>query len=134
MRITQLVFAAILLAFITALFSCKTADISVRGENFDTFYQRFHTDSAFQISRLKFPLDGLKVDETGEHNWNVNNWNVLTIPVFEVDTTEFNVFFELKDKTFTQKAWIDNSGFSIEYRFDLLKKKWYLVYAMEVNL
>lgn len=27
-------------------------------ENFDSFYDKFHKDSLFQISRLKFPLKG----------------------------------------------------------------------------
>ncbi|HCY00693.1 MAG TPA: hypothetical protein DG754_11190 [Bacteroidales bacterium] len=74
------------------------------------------------------------IDGYGEHPWNEENWTQLTIPVFEADTANFEIEFEREKKTFTQKSWIKNSGFASEYRFELRKRKWYLVYALEQNL
>jgi hypothetical protein len=114
--------------------SCGSQRKFFGAENFDAFYQRFHTDSAFQYTRLKFPLQGKRVDADGDHQWTPKSWTPLTKPVFDADTTVFKVEYEQTRNTFTQKSWIDSSGFSVEYRFELLKRKWYLVYAMEVNL
>lgn len=114
--------------------SCGSQRRFLGTEDFDTFYQRFHIDSAFQYSRLNFPLQGKKINSNGEVEWTPNNWMPITIPVFETDTSVFEVRYERGKNTFTQKSWVDSSGFSVEYRFELLKRKWFLVYALEVNL
>ena len=46
-------------------------------EDFDRFYDKFHKDSIFQISRIKFPLDGAKFDSGEEMKWSINNWTML---------------------------------------------------------
>jgi hypothetical protein len=38
-------------------------------EDFDKFYDKFHKDSIFQMSRIIFPLDGIKVEYDGEKKW-----------------------------------------------------------------
>jgi hypothetical protein len=113
---------------------CTTQRIHSRTEKFETFYSRFHSDSAFQYSRLHFPLQGKRIDGDGERSWTKENWTTLTVPVFEVDTSIFSITYEQQPRSFTQKSWIDNSGFSVEFRFEVIKRKWYLVYAEEVNL
>ncbi len=117
-----------------ALSSCTSSKKIARFENFDDFYGKFHSDSIFQLSRVNFPLKGKKIDSSGEQNWSKENWSVLTIPVYDVDTTVFKVRYEHSNMVFSQKSWIENSGFSVEHRFELIKRKWYLVYALEVNL
>ena len=122
---------AIIATFTT---SCSTQRNFSFKEDFDSFYQKFHSDSAFQYSRLRFPLQGQKIDGDENQKWNNNNWNILTIPVFIADTSVFKVEYNKTEKTFTQKSWIESSGFGVEYRFELIRRKWYLVYALEVNL
>lgn len=117
-----------------AFSSCTSNKMIGRFENFDEFYSKFHSDSVFQLSRISFPLKGKKIDSSGEQNWSKENWSMLTIPVFEVDTTVFKVHYERSNMVFNQKSWIENSGFSVEHRFELVKRKWFLDYALEVNL
>lgn len=135
MRKHKIVFVFVVFAMITFLWSgCSTQRIFSRTESFESFYQKFHNDTAFQHSRIHFPLQGKKVDSTGEQDWTLQNWTTLTIPVFEVDTSVFNVSYDQQPRSFTQKSWIDNSGFSVEFRFEVIRRKWFLVFAEEVNL
>jgi hypothetical protein len=60
------------------------------AETFDTFNIKFHSDSLFQISRIKFPLQGKQIDAFEEREWTLKNWVMLKVPVTErVDTTEY---------------------------------------------
>lgn len=103
-------------------------------ENFDEFYNRFHTDSLFQMSRIKFPLQGKKVDWEGEKSWSEKNWKTMKVRIFDVDTSEFKTDYRKTENSFVEKFWIEDSGYRSEYRFNLIRKKWYLVYANELNL
>lgn len=121
------------LIFICGIFltSCNT---NSNTEDFDQFYAKFHNDSTFQMSRIRFPLEGKKSDGFDKQNWSEKNWDILKTKIFDVDTTEFKIEFKKTDTEFFQKCYIPNSGFKNEYRFELLNKKWYLVYALDANL
>src|SRR5690606_1749984 len=103
-------------------------------ENFNTFYDKFHKDSLFQISRIKFPLEGVYVDSKGEKEWSARNWTMLKIKIFDVDTSEYKVKIQRTDTTFYQKFWLDSSGFWGEYKFQSLNNKWFLIYRTEQDL
>lgn len=104
------------------------------AENFDSFYDKFHADSAFQMSRIMFPINGLKVDSNGAKQWSVENWTVLKTKIYDVDRTQFKTEFSRTEERFIQKFWVENSGYSAEYHFELVGKKWFLVYARDTNL
>lgn len=50
-------------------------------EMFETFNRRFHIDSAFQLSRIAFPINGRYVDGENSYAWTTNNWELLKKPV-----------------------------------------------------
>lgn len=137
---TKLFSLLFLLAFIS-FSSCKTtkdktsskAVTSSFDEDFDKFYNRFHTDSIFQLSRIVFPLSGMQVDGIEENKWEKENWVLFKTRIYDVDTTRFKVKYKKTSKTFTQKAWVENSGFSSECRFEIVNKKWHLVYFLDQN-
>jgi hypothetical protein len=104
------------------------------GENFDKFYDKFHKDSLFQMSRVKFPLGGMSLDGFTITQWTKDNLPLMKSKIYDVDTTEYKVTFNKTEKTFTEKVWIQNSGFSWECRFELIDKRWYLVYVLASNL
>ncbi len=108
----------------------KTTDTNTTPEDFDVFYERFHIDSSFQMSRLRFPLKG--TDEFAKE-WTPKNWALLKGKIFDVDTAMFKVDFKKTDTEFMQKAWINSSGFMTECKFELIEGKWYLVYRLEFN-
>jgi hypothetical protein len=104
------------------------------GEDFDKFYERFHEDSVFQVSRLKFPVDGMSVKGEEKVKWTRDNLPLLKTKIYDIDTTRFKITFRKTEKMFTQKVWIEDSEFSSEYRFELINKKWYLVYVLDQDL
>jgi len=104
------------------------------GEDFDKFYERFHEDSVFQVSRVKFPLDGMSIEGSEIIQWTRDNLPLLKTKIYDVDTTRYKVTFKKTEKMFTQKVWIEYSEFSSEYRFELIGKKWYLVYVFGQDL
>jgi hypothetical protein len=114
--------------------STKSNHSNFFTEDFSKFYNRFHTDYSFQISRIKFPLQGVKVDGFETKNWSRKNWSMMKIKIYDIDTTWYKVNYKKTDNSFTQKFWVQDTGFSSEYRFELIKNKWYLVYALDKNL
>jgi hypothetical protein len=103
-------------------------------EDFDIFYEKFHNDSLFQMSRIKFPLKGVKVDSDGKLEWSKSNWATLKTKIFDIDTTQYKIEYKKTKHSFYQKFWIENSGFWSEYKFDVIDKKWFLVYAVDQSL
>lgn len=129
------------IVIITFLDSCtyrkenqpKTESLDSLIENFDEFYNKFHNDSTFQMSRIKFPLEGGSVDDQGNVEWTKENWTIMKKRIYDIDTTLYKTDFKKTSEKFVEKFWIENSGNSSEYRFELIDKKWFLVYALESN-
>ena len=103
-------------------------------EDFDKFYDRFHADSAFQMSRIKFPLKGASHDIDNSTAWTPKNWQIMRTRVYDVDQSKYKVKYTKTETTFTQRVWIDGAGFNTECRFELIDGKWFLVYVKDENL
>ena len=103
-------------------------------EKFDVFYNEFHSDSLFQMSRIKFPLQGQNIDGFKKNKWTKVNWVLLKTKIYDVDTLEFKTRWKKSTTSFVQKCYLEHSGFSSEYRFQLIKKKWYLTYALDITI
>lgn len=100
-------------------------------EDFDTFYDRFHEDESFQRSRVKFPLGGMSIEDGDEIPWTRDNFPLMKVRIYDVDTREYKVSYEKKPTRFTQRVWLEASEFSSEYRFELIDGKWFLVYVLD---
>ena len=127
-------YALILLFTLTVLSNCHSiksiTSKTKKPEDFDQFYDRFHKDSSFQVSRLKFPLGGQ--NQFGKP-WTTSNWHLLKGKIYDVDKSKFKVDFKKTSTDFYQRVWLDASGFSSESRFKLIDGKWFLVYELEQN-
>lgn len=131
-----------LVLILLILVSCKQESQNIQiqkpavsdSEDFEYFYDRFHADSAFQMSRIKFPLKGFQVDGNIKSQWTKENWSLMKVRIFDVDTTEIKVKFEKKENQFYEKFWLENSGFWGESQFEKINGKWFLTYAAEYNL
>lgn len=116
------------------------------NENFDIFYTKFYRDSLFQISRIKFPLEGdnsnfiyndeilTKELETPVYKienktfyWKKDGW--MFIKTFEKDSID-DYFKELKKSKRETKEVISlkYSGFKSTRMFRVIDGNWYLVY------
>jgi hypothetical protein len=102
-------------------------------ENFDKFYDRFHTDSTFQLSRIKFPLQGGYHTLDNSSKWTPQNWHMMKTRVYDVDKNKYRATYSKTETTFTQKVWIDSAGLFTECRFELIDGKWFLVYMNDEN-
>lgn len=102
-------------------------------ESFDTFYTKFHTDSAFHMSRIKFPLSGYSDDCGEQTNWTPENWRVFKVPITEIDTNEFKVSRKSLPNEVMEKVWLEDAGFSIEVKYQLIEGKWYLKHYLEIS-
>jgi hypothetical protein len=112
----------------------KTENENIEMENFDTFYNKFHSDSLFQMARIKFPLEGQNIDGFKKTKWVKANWIMLKTKIYDVDTTKFITNYKKSKTDFIAQCHTEDSGFSSEYRFKIIKNKWHLVYAADKNL
>lgn len=131
-------FFLILVLFFTNCNKSKTAiniqQEKILAEDFDSFYNQFHSDSLFQMARIKFPLEGENIDGFKKTKWTKENWNLLKTKIYDVDTTKFKTNYKKTNTGFIEKCYTEDSGFSSEYRFKMTGNKWYLVYAIDKNL
>ena len=127
----------ILLATLTILSACSTSNKTIsesNPENFDTFYDRFHSDESFQLERISFPIKGSSEDINGKTSWTRKNWIPLKVKIYDIDTKTYKVDYKKTTTGFSQKFWLLGSGFLSEYRFERKMGKWFLVYAYDGNL
>ena len=137
---TKLIAPAVILILVAVMLSCRTSKHAaaeppgILHENFDRFYDRFHSDTVFQLSRVRFPLGGYRADGMEEVKWSRDNWPYMRTRIYDVDTTIYKISYKKTENEFVQKVWLENSGFSSESRFRLIKNKWFLVYVLDLNL
>ncbi len=119
-------------AKVTSLKPIKKAAVY---ENFNTFYNHFHNDSVFQVSRVKFPLKGYAID-TSEIpvNWKKDNWIMHKYNINDIDTALFKVETAHDKNSYTEKIYIEGGGFKNERKFKRINGKWYLISYIDENL
>ncbi len=107
-------------------------------DDFKAFYQKFHSDSIYQMEHIVFPLEGLpdKADSTtlasGNFKWNREDWRMQRavdfdlsdytrkiVPVNEVMVVEYIVH--------------KNGQFGMERRFAKFGDEWNLIYYAGLN-
>ena len=103
-------------------------------EDFDKFYDKFHADSTFQMSRIKFPLKGASTNLDTSTPWTPQNWQMLRTRIYDVDKSQYKVKYSKTETSFTQKVWVEGAGFCNECRFELVDGKWFLVYMSDENM
>ena len=138
----------LLTVFGIAIMSCKNDNKSktqdtkqIEGDtslsslpaDFLEFYNRFHKDSAFQMQRITFPLDGaVRAPESNgdsliPYRWRKERWQLH----HEFDN--YNNIFTRKFIIFDQNLIIEritgvNDLFKMERRFGKLSDGWNLIY------
>ena len=108
---------------------------SLNGEDFDNFFDRFKTDSLFQIERVKFPMTmkswDIDEDKPSTDKIEIGSWRHLRFEYNdgyakrEIDayTQETKVF---ADSAKLELRGVDN-GILIDYDFIKLNGQWFLV-------
>lgn len=109
------------------------------SEPFDTFLNRFVSDSTFMFSRIDFPIDGFNSDfsQKGKsYKWYKKDWIFYAEEDMRFKKRK-NVITEVmeQDSSIIWRLYKKNSGYDIKYMFKPNSKgKWMLVYYQHQNL
>ncbi len=107
----------------------------IHYELFDTFSEKFHADSLFQLERLKFPIQGYAVNQEGnESHWSKSNWLMHRFPIQMLDTSVYKVKITERKGERIEEIFIEGSGFRTERVFKQIKGKWYLTSFIDEQL
>jgi hypothetical protein len=110
-------------------------------EEFNDFYTRFYSDSLFQISRIKFPLEFTELSDDGMHDvpaekkefFKMNKWRNLETLKKDTVIYEKNWIEERKKEIiridnshYKECIYIPDSGYSDVRYFELVNNIWVL--------
>jgi len=138
MKKTNLLLGLLLIAFVWACGDAKqtsetdNADNEIANENvvaaesFDTFYEKFIKDKAFQKERTKFPVAGGMHEDGETETWTDANWKPVEKHINSFDTTELAVEIKKTEKRIEHSVGLKNSGLGGSYTFELIDNQWYL--------
>lgn len=113
----------------------KTPDANLEDlpGDFIEFYELFHSDSAYQLKHIAFPLEGFFRDNEKENDiiysiiWTEENW-VLHRRFDPSDTAFTQEFKVLGNSAVTETISALDGLFKIERRFARLSDGWNLIY------
>jgi len=115
--------------------SCRSAKVGQASEDFQGFYQRFLTDSSFQMKRVQFPLPGeratVEIQDTA-YRWKRADW--IMLKDFDLDSTQFKRNLSVTDTLATDEIYTPGAGFYFKMVFEPIQRKWHLVYLVDETL
>ena len=106
--------------------------------DFVDFYEKFHRDSAFQMSHIVFPLQGLpsEVDSLtlaeGRFYWQQEDW-IMHRPLDAGDQDFQRIFTPLNRDLIVEKIVHKTTGFGMMRRWARMGEEWYLIYYAGMN-
>lgn len=142
---TEFKFFIVIACLMLGLIACKNKQYVESDEDvalYDTkeflsFYERFSTDSLFQMQHIIFPLEGIRslqdsLDVVGpDFKWEEDTW-VVHGP-FDDMNGQFNREFLSMKGIVIEKISDQSGSFSMERRFGRLSSGWYLIYYREMG-
>jgi len=106
-------------------------------DEFIVFYEKFHSDSLFQINHINFPLEGAR-KASGNNiklmipfKWELTNW-LLHKPFDDHNATFERKYFKV-GPVIIEKIQDRNNFFAMERRFSKVQGEWYLIYYSVTN-
>jgi hypothetical protein len=107
-------------------------------DDFLEFYKKFHSDSAYQMAHIQFPLEGFPsqadsaVIASGNFRWTAETWRMHRMEAFS-DTAFTRTFLsplpEMVGETLRQK----NTPFAMYRRFYKRGNDWNLIFYSDMN-
>lgn len=134
-------FTLLFLSFLLIL-SCQSpisqADQQGLPDDFVKFYERFHTDSLYQMAHIRFPLEGMptQADSSsilpGAFYWTQDQW-IMHKPI-DPESKEFKREFKPYSADMIVETIRQNDiKFVTMRRFFKQDGEWYLIYYMAPN-
>ncbi len=115
----------------------RTEELKEFPAGFMDFYERFHTDSVYQIEHINFPLPGLPahVDSTQNYDyfrWQQKDWKMMHL--LAPDEQEFQQSFYVPyDQVVIDYIYTTGGAFLMERRFAASGSDWRLIYYWELH-
>jgi hypothetical protein len=116
------------------------SDNSDNSENFADFYQKFTTDSLFQLDRVEFPVHGRYMDndlagtvESDSTIWTRQNWTMIHA-INQEDLSNLRVSKRISDSLAIIKTEGIEFNFAFEETYKMKNGKWYLTNLTDLSL
>ena len=123
---------------VTENVSLASNDLSDMPAGFEAFFNRFHQDSVFQMSRIDFPLEGIPSNADSlqladnSFRWSAQNW-VLHRPFNSHDGQFERKFVPLGDDLVVEQIKVTDGQFGMMRRFAREAEGWRLIYYAGMN-
>jgi hypothetical protein len=128
--------------FLTACSDKKSnvSDNSDKSESFTDFYQKFTTDSLFQLDRVEFPVHGRYMDneiagttESDSTTWTRQNWIIIRA-IKKEDLSNLRISKSISDSIAIIKTEGIDFNFTFEETYKRKNGKWYLTNLTDLSL
>lgn len=109
------------------------------NKDFRTFFDKFHSDSLYQIAHIQQPLKGIPAmvkDESlldGSYIWPMDNW-VMHKPFNNIGNEYLREYIIMDKNIIIENIKHKVSGFGMERRFIKENGDWYLNYYAGMNM
>lgn len=105
-------------------------------EDFVGFYNRFHTDSTYQLDHISFPLEGLPamVDTTmdlGHFKWLKRDWVIHK--TFNDHNGTYIREFDNIHNIITCRIYDTGHRFEMRTRYSKIANEWHMIYYASMN-
>ncbi len=107
-------------------------------QDFAEFYKRFHTDSAYQMEHIVFPLEGLPREAdsltiaNNNFRWQRENWKIQR--GFNLQSSSYEQeLIPVSEGLIVEKIVHKAGGLAMQRRFARLGDEWYLIYYADLN-
>ncbi len=144
MNLSEKINFAVVSLFVLLLFiGCRDASkeeveeppvIVVSG--FETFYEQFHADTAYQLSHIRFPLEGMPSyadgmeEDISKFRWQKEDWLIHK----KMNDEEFEIKFVVFDESLiTEIIKHKSKQLAIVRRFAKSDGEWFLIYYSGLN-
>ena len=130
-----------------ALFSCKnlnqkssenTRENTTENADFTDFYEKFHSDSLFQVEHIAWPLNGMRAVEIDsqsvmqKYTWQPEEWTMHRLAI--LNNGDYEQELTWMDNDFvSERVRLKNSSFGLERHFSRFNNSWELVFYSEMH-
>lgn len=106
-------------------------------QGFRTFYEKFHADSVFQLSHIRFPLEGIPPVEdatvdTDNFKWQQEDW-VLHRPFNSMEGSFVRNFQPVGNDLVIEQIRHASANYGMQRRFAREGDSWVLIYYAAMN-
>jgi len=109
-------------------------DFVFKSKDFEAFYNKFITDTVYQLTKVRFPIKGKYSDFDGDIEWTKEKWTSIKWDFrIEMNKSDDSISIEQDTNKFFFGSYCRDCGFSFEMEFEKNQNEWFLVYRQENN-